>query len=211
MPHVIQMSLDKVVLVKLNAEFDITINGIRINRVGVANFLGVLIDEKLNWKDHIANVKSKLSKSTAILYKCIQVIDSQSMHILYSSLFLPYISYCSEIWGNTYPSNVNCLVVLQKRAIRLLFGAGRLDHTTPLFYRSHIYKIPDLVKFKTAMFMYKAYYYVLPANIQQHFVKKRYLGNNTSQKSISKALCHLECYSHVSTYVWHKSLEFLAC
>ena len=94
------------------------------------------------------------------------------MRILYSSLFLPYISYCSEIWGNTYPSNVNCLVVLQKRAIRLLFGAGRLDHTTPLFYRSHILKYPDLVKFETAMFMYKAYYCMLPGNIQQHFVKK---------------------------------------
>ena len=98
----------------LNAQFDITINGISISRVRVAKFLGILIDEKLNWKDHIANVKSKLSKSTAILYKCSRVIDSQSMHILYSSLFLPYISYCSEIWGNTYPSNVNCLVVLQE-------------------------------------------------------------------------------------------------
>ena len=156
----------------LNAQFDITINGISISRVHVAKFIGILIDEKLNWKDHIANVKSKLSKSTAILYKCSHVIDSQSMHILYSSLFLPYISYCSEIWGNTYPSNVNCLVVLQKRAIRLLFGTGRLDHTTPLFYRSHTLKFPDLVKFKTAMFMYKAYYCRLPANIQQHFVKK---------------------------------------
>ena len=33
-------------------------------------------------------------------------------------------------------------------------------------------KCPDRVKFKTAMFMYKAYYCRLPANIQQHFVKK---------------------------------------
>ena len=73
----------------------------------VLAFLGVLIDEELNWKDHIANVKSKLSKSTPISYKCSQVIDSQSMHILYSSLFLPYISYCCEIWGNTYIAKVH--------------------------------------------------------------------------------------------------------
>ena len=117
-------------------------------------------------------MKLKLSKRTAILYKCSQVINSQSMHILYSSLFLPYISYCSEILGNTYPSNANCLIVLQKRAIKLLFGVDRLDHTTPLFYRSHTLKFPDLVKIKTAMFMYKAYYCMLPANIQEHFVKK---------------------------------------
>ena len=44
----------------LNARFDKAINGISINRVRVAKFIGVLIDEKLNWKDHIAHVKSKL-------------------------------------------------------------------------------------------------------------------------------------------------------
>ena len=44
----------------LNAQFDKAINGISINRMRVAKFLGILIDEKLNWKDHIANVKSKL-------------------------------------------------------------------------------------------------------------------------------------------------------
>ena len=53
----------------LKAQFDIAINGISINRMRVATFLGILIHEKLNWKDHIANVKAKLSKSTAILYK----------------------------------------------------------------------------------------------------------------------------------------------
>ena len=68
----------------LNAHFDIAINGISINRVRVAKFLGILIDQKLNWKDHIANVNSKLTKSTTILYKCSQVIDSQSMHTMYS-------------------------------------------------------------------------------------------------------------------------------
>ena len=67
-----------------------------------------------------------------------------------------------------------------------MFEAGRLDHTTPPLYMSHTLTFPDLVKFKTAMFMYKAYYCMLPANIQQHFVKKKktYIGNNTSQQSI---------------------------
>ena len=37
---------------------------------------GVLIVEQLNWKPHIANVQSKLSITTAILYKCSQVIDA---------------------------------------------------------------------------------------------------------------------------------------
>ena len=41
----------------------------------MTKFLGVLIDAKLNWKDHMTNVKSKRSKSTAVLYEFSQVID----------------------------------------------------------------------------------------------------------------------------------------
>ena len=43
----------------LNAEFDLAITGISINRVCMAKFLVVLIDEKLNWKDHIAKCEIK--------------------------------------------------------------------------------------------------------------------------------------------------------
>ena len=98
----------------------------------MAKFLGVLIDEKLSWKDHIANVKSKLSKSTAILYKCSQVIDSQSMHILYSSLLLPYISYCSEIWG-THVLLMSILLLYFKRE-QLDFCLGQVVLTTQLLF-----------------------------------------------------------------------------
>ena len=49
---------------------ELSINGVCLERVRVAKFLGVLIDEHLNWKPHIARVQSKLSKTTAILYKC---------------------------------------------------------------------------------------------------------------------------------------------
>ena len=54
---------------------ELSINGVCLERVRVAQFLGVLIDEQLTWKPHIASVQSKLSKSTAILYKCSQIIE----------------------------------------------------------------------------------------------------------------------------------------
>ena len=44
---------------KLNTQVDITINGINFNPVFMAKFVVVLIDEKLNWKDNVANHNSK--------------------------------------------------------------------------------------------------------------------------------------------------------
>ena len=75
--------------------------------------------------------------------------------MLYCSLFLPYINYCSEIWGNTYCTNVECITVLQKRVVRLVCGARRLDHTNPLFKQLGILKCVDLVKFKTSLLCLK--------------------------------------------------------
>ena len=167
-------------------DLDLYINGARIETVEVVKFLGVIIDEQLNWKAHIASIKCKLSKTTAILYKCSQLIDPQSMRILYCSVFLPYINYCSEIWGNTYLTNINGIALLQKRAIRLLFDADRLEYTAPLFRRANVLKFTDLVKFKTAIFMYQAYHCMLPVNLQKNFVKQSNLHATRSKLQLTR-------------------------
>ena len=69
-------------------------------------FLGVMIDDKLNWKEHIKTIQSKISKTTAIIYKASHVLTERALYILYCSLALPYMTYCSEICGNTYRTNV---------------------------------------------------------------------------------------------------------
>ena len=156
----------------LNTDIVIRIRNVIIERVRVAKFLGVHIDELLNWNCHIKYVKSKLAKSSAILYRCSQFINRTTMYILYCALFLPYITYCSEIWGNTYPSNIQCICLLQKRAVRIVCGAGRLAHTTPLFSKLHTLKFEDITKLKTLNFMHNAYYNVLPSSNLFFFTKK---------------------------------------
>ena len=111
-----------------------------INRVSVNKLLGVMIDNKLTWKHHIDLVKSNLSRSCAIMYRASVLIDRRGMHVLYYSLFLPYMMYCAEIWGNSYPTSNKCLYMLQKRVIRLTGGATRMDHTNMLFYDQNILK-----------------------------------------------------------------------
>ena len=104
------------------------------------------------------------------MYKTSFLIDRHGKHILCYSLFSPYILYCAEIWGNTYAANLKCLVLLQKKVVRLIVGAQRLDYTSSLFYDLRILKLPDMVKLKTAEIIYKALNNSLPNNIQKLFV-----------------------------------------
>ena len=83
-----------------DVDFNVFIENERINRGHVTTFLGICIDDKLNWKHHIYTVRSKLSKVAAIIYRASCLINQGAIYMLYCSLFLPYINYCSEIWGN---------------------------------------------------------------------------------------------------------------
>ena len=104
---------------KLPVDIYIKINKEIIKRVSVTKFLGVMIDDKLTWKHHIDLVKSKLSRSCAVMYRASFLIDKRGMHVLYFSLFLPYIMYCAEIWGNSYSTSSKCLC-RRKRRLRPL-------------------------------------------------------------------------------------------
>ena len=132
-------------------------NRISIDRVYNTKFLGVMIDDKLNWKEHITMVQSKISKTTAIIYKANHVLTKRALYILYCSLALPYMTYCTEIWGNTYRANVLPVFLKQKRLLRIVCRCKQLDYTTPLFYKMHALKLFDLIKLKTAVVMFKAY------------------------------------------------------
>ena len=94
---------------KITADICVRINKENINRVNYTHFIG---DDKLNWRSHILSIRSKLSKCCAIMHRASSLINKHGMHILYYSLFMPYIMYCAKVWGNTYTTNIHCLVLL---------------------------------------------------------------------------------------------------
>ena len=161
----------------------ISIKNKEIERVQVTKFLGILIDENFNWKEHIKLVISKLSKSIAIILRAKKVLDSQSLLTLYCSLFLPYLSYCAEIWGNTYKSNILPIILLQKKVIRIITKSYFTDHTTPLFVKLHLLKFEDIVKLQTGIIMYKAKCNLLPINLQNMFKLNNLSSIETRQKN----------------------------
>ena len=124
-------------------QINMFINNQQITRVHVTS---------LNWKYQINKVRLKLSKVAAVIYKANCLIDRNGMYILYCSLFLTHLSYCCEMWENTYTTNIHGITILQKRVIRLVCGVKRLEHTSTLFQQLGVLKFVDLVKL--------SYYYV---------------------------------------------------
>ena len=141
-----------------NKRFDenymISINGMNINRVYVTKFLGVHIDSKLNWNEHISVIKTKVAKNVSIMNRVKHCLINYALYSLYCTLILSYLNYCCEIWGNTYKSRIHPLYIMQKRAIRICGNSDYRAHTRPIFYQLKTLCLPDMVNFNSMVFMY---------------------------------------------------------
>ena len=196
---------------RLNTQVQLEIDGVAINRVHENKFLGVLIDDRLSWKQHITHVKYKISRSIAIINKAKQVLDYKSLHTLYCSLVLPYLHYCAEVWGNNYKTNLQSLIILQKRALRTIHKVSYLEHTNVLFFQSKLLKFTDIVSYQTAIIMYKARNHLLPANIQQLFRDREGgydLRGNFDFKTLNrKSTMRSFCISMIGVKIWNSLSE----
>ena len=75
------------------------------NAIGEASdtkCLGIHLDERLNFKNHVAQVSLKVSKSIGHLYKLNRYLHETIFKTLYISLIHPYLSYGIEAWHGTY-------------------------------------------------------------------------------------------------------------
>jgi hypothetical protein len=160
-------------LIATDYEHTISMCNTNIERVDACKFLGVHVDDKLNWKKQICQIQAKLSKTLGILYRTRNLLEENTLKTLYNSLFLPYLNYCCEIWGNTLKTNLRPIELLQKKALRIICNASRYECTTPLFERLNLLKFKDLVKWKTASVMQKVFLEQMPKKIQQYFEIKK--------------------------------------
>ena len=78
----------------LNPQGDVILHNEAIQRVtnSKAKFLGIIVDQHLNWKDHISMVSHKISKSCGIISRIWNTLDIKSKNLIYYSLIHPYLT-----------------------------------------------------------------------------------------------------------------------
>ena len=144
-----------------------------ISQVRSTKFLGVFIDEHLAWDVHINNLKSKISKTCGIINKVKYKLPRSVLLLIYNSLLLPYLQYCAMIWvcNVSNQSNLNSLLVIQKRAIRNICLLNYRGHTAYFFNELKLLKVEDIGLLQVSQFMYKANHMLLPIHFCKMFAR----------------------------------------
>ena len=92
---------------------DIRINDSPIERVNDLNFLGLQIDQHLNWNAHIQKSSNKISRILGVMNRLKRYLPTKILRVLYNSLILPHLQYGILSWG----FKLSRLSKLEKRAI----------------------------------------------------------------------------------------------
>ncbi|GFV62654.1 probable RNA-directed DNA polymerase from transposon BS [Trichonephila clavipes] len=108
-------------------------------------YLGLVLDKKLTWKQHILHARDKFRHALRLIYPLIcrnSEMDMYNKVLLYTAVLRPIISYGCPVWGYAAKTNINILEVAQNSIIRTITKANRYTRN------SNIYKALKLPPFK---------------------------------------------------------------
>lgn len=144
-----------------------------IRKVNTFKFLGITIDQHLNWKEHIDQLCNKLDRYVYALKRLRQTISLEAALTAYHGYVASVLNYGLIMWGNSV--DADRAFKLQKKCIRSICNAGFLDTCKPLFKKLNILPLPCLYIREVCCFVklhpiyYKKYNEVSTRNVREKY------------------------------------------
>jgi hypothetical protein len=133
---------DKLIQLKLGGK-NMMRCGYGLQEEGV-KFLGVLIDENLDWKLQVTNIKKKISKGNYLLWRYKRKLTDKMRQVIYESFIRTHITYCLTVWGAKRSQTHNDLKKQMKRIWKKI--GSRQEHTNTILKKHKILKYDDELK-----------------------------------------------------------------
>lgn len=177
--HVINNQIYFPVFINLNNTGESNITKINIIKL-VPNeeeksikILGIFLDDKLNFKEHIDYVRTKISRSIYTLKQMKHILDRRHLKMLFNAYVKSIVDYADVFYCFCNKKTINPLEIIYKKAIRILSGANYRDHTKPLFIQNKILPIKENSEFNILKLMFRCDQGDLPNCIKNFWRKNR--------------------------------------
>ena len=85
----------------------------QVQRKKVITFLGVMLDENLDWQEHIRTIKkTKIAKNIGLLYRAKYLLNKSPLRCIYLGYIHYYLNYINIVWGSTYQTKLKSIHLL---------------------------------------------------------------------------------------------------
>ena len=138
-----------------NITAKINMTTLKIEQKSYIKYLGVYIDDHLNWNAQIIHINNKISKNIGIINKLRHYLDLKSIKQIYYTMIYPYLNYGLMSWGNTYKTKLSKTCTNQNKCIRNIFFAKQRECAAPFYRLLGILKLDNIFKFKMSTFAFQ--------------------------------------------------------
>ena len=159
--HHLQLNLSKTELLVFPAKptihhnIHIQTESLSLTPSKAARNLGVMIDDQLTFKDHVASVSRSCRFALLNIRKIRPYLTQHATQLLVQSMVISRLDYCNALLTGLPACTVKPLQMIQNAAARLVFNQPKKSHVTPLFIELHWLPLAARIKFKSLMLAYK--------------------------------------------------------
>ena len=178
------MLIDNCINASSKKHFEIKLQQNVLNRVRNVKYLGMLIDDGLNWDPHIKQLSLRLSKSSAIIYCLRNFVDTETLKLLYYSLIYSRFQYGIILWGTATYSRRKEIVLRLNNIVRIMTWSRKFDHVSIRYKQLKLLKLEDIYRLELSKIMHQLNCNMTPKVFEKNFVKlEREHSYSTTQKT----------------------------
>ena len=164
-------------------DFTLSMGGNLIEQTSTYKYLGVIIDENLNWVPQITKMCAKLSSVCGILSKVRHILDRNSLIMIYNSLVESRLRYGILSWGTATDNHLQKLRVLQNKALRFIHFLPPWTAMLPLYAHYNVLPLNKLILLQQVTYMYSFHNGLLPKVFRSYCSKPTHRYNTRFSKS----------------------------
>ena len=124
-----------------------------IERTNVQKFLGIYIDENVNFSEHTNKISAKLSRGVGLLRKMKHIVPRNILKQLFYSIVYSKFTYGITCYGSAYQNQIQRVKNLVKKAIKLILNRDTL--TSEICKKERLFDFDMAYKYFCCINMYR--------------------------------------------------------
>lgn len=157
----------------------IMINNEEIEKVNCTKYLGVYIDEKLNFECHYEKLTSKINKRLGLLRRLNHKMTAESKEIYLKSIMLPLNDYCSSVLLMLGDVRIKAIQRLINKAMRIVLKQPRDSDVKSMLVKLNLMSVKQRINFNALKLINKTIQTEIPANLSSKFRRRSTIRQRT--------------------------------
>ena len=139
--------------------------------------MGLIVDEKLSWSDHINEVCWKISQVAGVIFKVRNRLSKDALMLIYHTLVAQKLRYGLICWATASKFLLEKINVVHNKVVRYLTFSKACSRAAPLYRILNIQPLDILMELEWGTIMYRFQNQLLPKAFDSYFSRPKHEHN----------------------------------